>query len=867
MGEVMRSRALFRALVLAAFCLVISCSHGRNFPKSPQTNSSYSDAIAQLNALETPEGVSEELFNALKAEFESKLKEVWGDLQRRTSRAPNGTSGYVTDLEYDSQTGNLKWSYVNTGDYDSNGEVGVPDITPIALHYLHSSRLPGGWPHPEDKWIDGDKSGEVGIPDITPIALNYLSQVAEYAIVTGESEQFPNKVIGFVSFPEHSTYPVEFEVPLPSGALTYVAVTPIDGLKNAGPLSNWCLLSGNLPPVAVIEADVTAGDVPLTVNFDASGSSDPDGMIVLYEWDYEGTGEWQNGGMLNYQAQYEYSVPGNYQAAVRVTDDGGLSNVAKIAITVAEQGNLPPLAHIEANPAGGDAPIIVTFISDGSEDPDGEIVKYEWDFDGDGIFDLDTELMPYGLYEFEVAGVYESAVRVTDDGGLTDIATIEITINEPQNQPPVAEFWFYFVDPFSIDFDASMSYDPDGDIVKYEWDFDGDGVFEYDSESNPYVSHDYGGAGTFSCELRVTDDGSLTATYYREFTIKEPQLQWLRVTIAESPFYFEMTPAIIGGKPAIAFSDEDTGDFCYAQAQDEFGTTWWIPGIIANDTLMQPPSLFEVGGRPSVVFCGGLDGKLHYSRSTSDDGSSWGAGVFPDPEEGRGYGAKILDSAGYPAILYESYFEDWIYFVRALDETGDSWGTPVAVCQGWDIVSASVDGKPAGVFYDFNEEFYKYLSASSADGSSWNTPVTIPGVLSWYVSLSALPTSPETPAIAFFDMDNDILLYTRALDSDGSTWAEPVQVDTMTSSHDFLALKIVGGLPAILYGGFDEDWSYHLLLKFSQDSLGAVWEPRQYVDSNWGYYDRYDLLDVNGLPGVVYSYPSDVTTLVYAIPQ
>ena len=90
----------------------------------------------------------------------------------------------VTDLEgVKTDAGiTLSWTERNVGDYDNNGEVGVPDITPIAMHYLHVKDLGGNWPDAADAIIDGDGNGEIGIADITPIATNYLNFISGYNV-------------------------------------------------------------------------------------------------------------------------------------------------------------------------------------------------------------------------------------------------------------------------------------------------------------------------------------------------------------------------------------------------------------------------------------------------------------------------------------------------------------------------------------------------------------------------------------------------------------------------------------------------------------------------------------------------------------
>ncbi|MCK4392332.1 PKD domain-containing protein [Candidatus Bipolaricaulota bacterium] len=61
--------------------------------------------------------------------------------------------------------------------------------------------------------------------------------------------------------------------------------------------------------------------------------------------------------------------------------------------------------------------------------------------------------------------------------------------------------------PLSVAFSAMLSEDPDGFIVKWEWDF-GDG----NSKVGESVTHTYNTPGTYDVTLRVTDDDSATAT-------------------------------------------------------------------------------------------------------------------------------------------------------------------------------------------------------------------------------------------------------------------------------------------------------------------------------------------------------------------
>lgn len=84
-------------------------------------------------------------------------------------------------------------------------------------------------------------------------------------------------------------------------------------------------------PSAVISANPTSGEAPLAVNFDGSSSSDPDGEIEKYEWDFENDGVVDGQGVTT---SYTYNTVGTYTARLTVTDSQGLSDIATTIITV-----------------------------------------------------------------------------------------------------------------------------------------------------------------------------------------------------------------------------------------------------------------------------------------------------------------------------------------------------------------------------------------------------------------------------------------------------------------------------------------------------------------------------------------------------
>lgn len=72
---------------------------------------------------------------------------------------------------------------------------------------------------------------------------------------------------------------------------------------------------------------------------------------------------------------------------------------------------------------------VVAFNGSGSSDPDGRIVSYEWDFDGDGIYDLATD-SPTVEWLYDEAGDYRASLQVTDDDGAAATAVREIVVED-----------------------------------------------------------------------------------------------------------------------------------------------------------------------------------------------------------------------------------------------------------------------------------------------------------------------------------------------------------------------------------------------------------------------------------------------------
>ena len=184
----------------------------------------------------------------------------------------------------------------------------------------------------------------------------------------------------------------------------------------------------NLAPTASFTVTPELGPAPLTVNVDASSSSDADGSIESYFWNFGD--EFSDSGITQ---SHTFREPGNYTISLTVTDNLGAFSVIERDVSVRERENQPPSSLIEsAVPVSGPAPLTVTFIGRGSDESD--IVLHSWDFD-DGSSPVTFSDPGNGMnstitHTFLDSGIYEVMLLVIDDGGLTATHSVSIEVTE-----------------------------------------------------------------------------------------------------------------------------------------------------------------------------------------------------------------------------------------------------------------------------------------------------------------------------------------------------------------------------------------------------------------------------------------------------
>ena len=266
----------------------------------------------------------------------------------------------------------------------------------------------------------------------------------------------------------------------------------------------------NRRPVIGMAVSPTSGVAPLRVTVDFSGSSDADGAIARSEFDGNGDGIFETVLSGAGRTVVTYPEPGIYMATGVVFDAYGASASATVRVEVLGR---KPVAILAASTNGGPAPLAVGFDATGSyAATNHQIAVYEWDFNGDGQVDRITSTGLAG-HTYSVPGTYAAAVRVTDDQGLSDRASVAIAVEPPVLVAPTVNLSAstnagYL--PLAVAFTAAAT-DGDGHIVEYRWDFDGDGGIDLVA-SNHTASYQYTMAGTFNARVTVVDNDGLSAS-------------------------------------------------------------------------------------------------------------------------------------------------------------------------------------------------------------------------------------------------------------------------------------------------------------------------------------------------------------------
>jgi len=171
----------------------------------------------------------------------------------------------------------------------------------------------------------------------------------------------------------------------------------------------------------------------------------------------------------------------------------------------------------------------VTFNASASYDPDGTITSYAWDFG-----DSRTGTGRITTHPYASVGTFNVSLTVTDNDNFNATTRRDVVVQTPPPGPqaPVADFVAgpSPTNPGSpVTFNASASYDTDGFIVSYAWDF-GDSAID----NQVIATHSYLSPGVYTVRLTVVDNQTLSSSAIHQVSVNAPPLaviQYMPTTI------------------------------------------------------------------------------------------------------------------------------------------------------------------------------------------------------------------------------------------------------------------------------------------------------------------------------------------------
>ena len=149
------------------------------------------------------------------------------------------------------------------------------------------------------------------------------------------------------------------------------------------------------------------------------------------------------------------------------------------------------------------------FDGSASSSTEGTITRFDWEID-----DKLGDTGPGAGMAFKSPGEHTVRLTVTDSTGLTCRTTETVTVYTGK---PVVDLAYSPDRPKPnevVTFDASGSFDPDGEIARYHWDF-GDGT----TGKGDVVEYSYASAGAYHTTLTVTDGSGMKVSETRLVTV------------------------------------------------------------------------------------------------------------------------------------------------------------------------------------------------------------------------------------------------------------------------------------------------------------------------------------------------------------
>jgi parallel beta-helix repeat protein len=233
-----------------------------------------------------------------------------------------------------------------------------------------------------------------------------------------------------------------------------------------------------------------------TINFDGSSSSDPDGNTLTYAWNFGDTTT-----DTGKKPTHKYTDTGEYDVVLTVTNSYGKTDTDETKAIILTDTQ-PPTITIEKYGPSTEYPNSFTFKVKVTDNTEVSKVYIEYWY-------ADSEKMTADMDK--TASYYQKMITppISVDKVYCVIYANDTSENQANTKKPYANAGGPYLGVIgkNIDFNGSESFDLDGNITTYSWDF-GDGI----NETGELVQHSYSTNARYVIQLTVTDNDGNTNT-------------------------------------------------------------------------------------------------------------------------------------------------------------------------------------------------------------------------------------------------------------------------------------------------------------------------------------------------------------------
>jgi PKD repeat protein len=639
---------------------------------------------AQVDALQTPQGVDPAVFTQLKNELVRQL----AARDKTASGAPAGVENTPANVHFTDNGGGsftLEWDYRNIGDYNQDGKVNVADITPLAVHFGHDPGTDG-----LDIVLHPSGAGKVGVGDITPLAQHFGTFCTGYRIWSDVSEtgafstligqMYVNEGTGGTDGWKHFAYTFSPDPSLWYRTQSWDEHGGAPG-QPCAPLQTGAV--GN--PPAINSVSPLSGGANDNVTFTA----DVTNTVADWSWDFGG------GATPNTSTDASPAVmlagKGDYSASVTATNPFG-SNTFNFTVSVSDKWYVHQILAgaslgraVSAASIGGDGKMCVAF----SNDTDGSIM-----YARSTSFWYPTTSSDWVYMTADSSNVYDGNLSLSVENGTWVPAILAHTgskaelISSSIDQPASGADWTATDITTSLTADtgslallqgtltASIHYD--GALVNYE------AIAEFPAgpadwaplivDASPVVN--------LGADARTVYNPTNASIYslYRDLTSDKLKLAWVPFSDRTTPAAWTKMEIASGGSPGIwsgmAFDRVGSMMAFYTQSTTDDMIYWAygidtpaIPADLAlNGQVNVDPTVFDANEGLAVGF---VEGDRWLSTLRAGDKSYLGIHSIPfapatppasatfevidqplPPTTIAGGNAMVVNSGAYVIVFY-----------------------------------------------------------------------------------------------------------------------------------------------------------------------------------------------------------------------